>query len=250
MTALRRVVLLCAVVALWGMAGCSSVQESSPTTTPDAGGPAFADVEPDDLSIGIVAGGEALPLVVADRGGLFREAGVIVTITRFETAAERDAALAAGEIAAVVCTLADAATLEEAGTPVALVSVLSDPTRAAESTQAPEAAADVAAFGLSDERAYLAISDYYLAFPAGLLATRAALEASDGAVVRIQADPAAHQAVLAEIAGADVAVAGGAYLPSMAPGSSEVEQELASLKGDRPEFAQIAVTDLVLDIGR
>ena len=250
MTALRRVVLLCAVVALWAMVGCSSAQESSSTTTPDAGGPAFADVEPDDMSIGIVAGGEALPLVVADRSGLFREAGVIVTITRFATPAERDAALAAGTIDAIVGTLQDAAALEAAGTPVAMISVLADPARGLESTAAPAAGADTASFGLSGERAYLIVSDYYVALPAGLLGARAVLEASDGAVVRIQADPAAHQTVLAEIVGADVAVAGGAYPPSLAPGPTEVEQQLASLVAAGQGLGDITAADLVLDIGR
>ena len=250
MTALRRVALLCAVVVLWAMVGCSSAQESPSTTAPDAGGPAFADVEPDDLSVGIVAGGEALPLVVADRGGLFREAGVIVTITRFATAAERDVALAEGTIDAVVGTLRDAAALEAAGTPVAVVATIADPIRGLETTAAPAAGADTASFGLSGERAYLIVSDYYVALPAGLLGARAVLEANDGAVVRIQADPAAHQSVLAEIAGADVAVAGGAYPPSMAPGTAGVGQELAALAAADQRLSDITAEDLVLDIGR
>lgn len=251
MTASRRFVLLCALATVLTLTGCSVVDETATGGGGAApGGPAFANVEPDEIAIGIVSGGEALPLVVADRGGLFREAAVTVKITRFGTAAERDAALAAGEIDAMVAELDAAVVLEAAGTPVAVVSLMADPERAINSTSTPGVAENPAAFGLTGSRAYFVVSDYYLALPSGLLATRAALEASDVAVVSIQADPDVHQGVLGDIAPGDFTVASGAYGPSSAPGASAVGDELAALVTARPELTGVSAEDLILDIGR
>ncbi|MHB1451396.1 MAG: ABC transporter substrate-binding protein [Coriobacteriia bacterium] len=251
MTASRWAVLLCAVTAVLALVGCSATDETvTGGVGAAAGGPAFANVEPDEITIGIAAGGEALPLVVADRGGLFDEAGVTATITRFETAAERDAALAAGEIDAMVAELDSAVALEAAGTQVAVVSLMADPAGALESTSTPAVAQSPALFGLTGSRAYFVVSDFYLALPSGLLATRAALEASDIAVVSIQADPGAHLGVLGDIAPGDVTVAVGAYGPSAAPGEGAVGTELASLVAARPELSGVSTGDLILDIGR
>lgn len=251
MTTSRWAVLLCAVTTVLTLVGCSAADE---TVTGDAGAaagrPAFANVEPDEIAIGVVAGGEALPVEVAARGGLFGEAGVVATITRFDTIAERDAALAAGEIDAMVAELDAAVALEAAGTPVAVVSLVADTAGAAGSMSTPGAAENPAAFGLTGSRAYFVVSDYYIALPSGLLATRAALEASDVAVVSIQADPTAHQGVLGAIAPGAVTVAGGAYWPSAAPGASAVEEALATLAAARPELAGVSAGDLILDIGR
>lgn len=202
------------------------------------------------MTIGIVGGGEALPLAVADQGGLFSQAGVTVTIARFESAAERDAALAAGEVDAIVGALDAAVALEAAGTPVSVVSLVADPARAHESTQAPAANGDVAGSGLAGERAYLVVSDYYIALPSGLLAARAVLDAADAAVVRIQADPGAQHAVLAELTSVEATIAGGAYPSSSAPAMAEVQEALAALATARPELAEVTADDLVLDIRR
>ncbi|MHB8051364.1 MAG: hypothetical protein ACYDHQ_09140, partial [Coriobacteriia bacterium] len=105
-------------------------------------------------------------------------------------------------------------------------------------------------FGLTGSRAYFVVSDFYLALPSGLLATRAALEASDIAVVSIQADPGVHLGVLGDIAPGDVTVAVGAYGPSAAPGEGAVGTELASLVAARPELSGVSTGDLILDIGR
>lgn len=246
MTVCRPVALLCAATMVLALAGCSaSGDTATPGADPASDAPAFADVEPDELVIGIAPGGDALPLVVADRQGSFDEAGVTVTIKPFATAKERDAALAAGEIDAMVADLVSAATLEVADTPVAIVSVLADlavPAGEASTSDGQDAGQGQ---GAATGRSYLMISDYYIALPSGLLAARAALEAVDAAVVRIQADPAAHQPVLTEIAGTGVTVDGGAYPASVAPGIAEIESALESL-----DLSGVAAGDLVLDIGR
>lgn len=251
MTARRWAVLLCAVVVVLMLTGCAAGDDPGTDGAPPvSGGPAFANVEADEITIGIVDGGEALPLAVADRSGLFSEAGVTATIARFESVAERDAALAAGDVDAIVGTLDAAAVLEAAGTPVSVVSLLADPAGARESTETPVAADDVAGFGLAGERAYLVVSDYYIALPSGLLATRAVLDAADAAVVRIQADPGAQHETLAAMVPGEVTVAGGAYRPSVAPGMAEVQDMLAARAAAHPDAAQVTAADLVLDIGR
>ncbi|MDY0340339.1 MAG: ABC transporter substrate-binding protein [Coriobacteriia bacterium] len=251
MTSRRWAVLLCAVAVALMFAGCSAGDDTvADDIVPATGGPAFANVEVDEIVIGVVNGGEALSLAVADKSGLFSQAGVAATIIHFESAAERDAALAAGEVDAIVCALDDAAALEAAGTPVAVVSLLVDPADAGESTQTPGTADSVVGFGLTGACGYLVVSDYYIALPSGLLATRAVLDAADAAVVRIQDDPGAQQAILAEMVPGEVAVAGGAYPPSTVPGVTEIQDMLATLAAARPELAQVTADDLVLDIGR
>ncbi|MBN2248054.1 MAG: hypothetical protein JW733_05085 [Coriobacteriia bacterium] len=251
MTARRWAALLCAAAITFVLAGCSADgQTASDAAGPQAGGPAFANVEPDEIIIGFAAGAEALPFVVAEREGLFSDAGVGATIVRFDTAVERDAALVAGDIDAMVAELGVAAGLEAAGTPVAVVSLVADPMGANGPASTPEAGQAPAESGLGVERAYLVVSDYYIAIPSGLLATRAALEASDAAVVRIQAGPATYQEALGGMTPGGSTVAGGAYRPSSAPGVTVVQQFLDALVGARPEIAGVSADDLVLDIGR
>lgn len=242
----RRILLLCALVAALAFTGCSGTDGAAvPEGAAGVGGPAFENVEPDAVTIGVVAGGEALPLLVAEQSDLFAGAGVEARIVRFDTAEERDAALTAGEIDAFVGGLDSAATLEVAGTPVAVVALMADAALIRESTATPEPGFDPAAFGLGNASAYLVVSDHYLALPSGLLATRAVLKAADAAVVRIQGDPAAYQGVLADAAGSeDVVVAGGAYRAAANPGTAEVERQLMELS------AALTADDLVLDIGR
>ncbi len=242
----RRTLLLCALVAAVAFTGCSGADGVAVSEgAAGAGGPAFQNVEPDAITIGVVTGGEALPLLVAEQSDLFEAAGVDARIVRFDTAGERDAALAAGEIDAFVGDLDSAATLEVAGTPVAVVALMADAALIRESTATPEPGFDPAAFGLGNASAYLVVSDHYLALPSGLLATRAVLKAADAAVVRIQGDPAAYQGVLADAAGSeDVVVAGGAYRAAANPGTAEVERQLMELS------AAVTAGDLVLDIGR
>ncbi len=250
MTARRWAALLCAVLAL-AQFGCSGAGDAVTRDPSTAAGPAFADVEPSAITIGVVAGGDALPLIVAERGDLFSGEGTVVRIARFESAEARDAALTAGEIDALVGGLASAAALEAAGTPVAIVSLVADVSLIPESTSTPTPDATPDAFGLGEDSAYLVVSDRYLALPSGLLATRAVLSAVDAAVVRVQADPAAYRDLLAQAVGRDdVVIAGGAYRASSSPGVAHIEQQLLDLSVTHPEIAGVASGDLVLDIGR
>ena len=246
MTLQHRILLPCALVAALAFTGCSGTDgATAPEGSVGAGGPAFENVEPDSLTIGVVTGGEALPLLVAEQSDLFAAAGVEARIVRFDTAEERDAALTAGEIDAFVGGVDAAAALEAAGTPVAIVSLVADAASSLESTSTPVTGLDPAVFGLSGASAYLVVSDHYLALPSGLLATRAVLKAIDAAVVRIQGDPDTYQGVVADATGReDVEVAGEAYRASASPGVTEIEWQLEELS------AALAADDLVLDIGR
>lgn len=248
----RRILLLCALVAALALSGCTESDGSEvPEGAAGDGGPAFENVEPDAITLGVLAGGEALPLLVADHHDLFSAAGVEARIVRFDTAEARDAALTLGEIDAFVGGIDSAAALEAAGTQVAMVSVVAEPALTVDSTATPVTGLDPAAFGLGDEGAYLVISDRYIALPSGLLAARAVLEALDAAVVRIQGDPGAYRGMLAEAAGRDdVVVAGEAYPASASPGVTEVGRLLQEIAAAQPGAAALAVDDLVLDIGR
>ncbi|KUK49373.1 MAG: Extracellular solute-binding protein family 3 [Actinobacteria bacterium 66_15] len=238
-------VYACAILALMLLAGCSAVGgEDVPVST----GPAFQDVDPDPIRIGVTPGGDALPLWVADREGLFGDAGVEAEIVVFESSAERDAALAGGSIDAFVGGIASAMALEISGAPVALVATLADPARSGETTGAalPEGASD----GLSTDPVFLGIADHYLALPSGLLASRAVLQAYNAAVVRIQADPGGYRDLLAEVARIDDVSVSTRYLAAAAPGRSLVESLLVQQETGGNGSPAPGCDDLVLDIVR
>jgi NitT/TauT family transport system substrate-binding protein len=73
--------------------------------------PAFAA----PLRVGILPDADSLPLLVADAEGLFAGAGVTVSLVRFNTALERDAALQAGAIDGAVSDLLAVALAAQGG---------------------------------------------------------------------------------------------------------------------------------------
>jgi ABC-type nitrate/sulfonate/bicarbonate transport system substrate-binding protein len=237
-------VYACAVLALLLVSGCSATNgDAAP-----AAGPAFQDVDPDPITVGIAPGGDALPLRVAEREGLFADAGVEVVIVAFESPEERDAALAGGSIDAFVGGIASAVALESSGVPVALVATLTDPAGSGETsgTALPDGVTD----GLSAEPVFLGVADHYLALPSGLLASRGVLQAYNAAVVRIQADPAAYRDLLAEAVRSDDVSVSTRYLAAAAPGRSRVEGLLRQMGASGEGSPAPGYDDLVLDIVR
>lgn len=75
------------------------------------------------LTMGLIPIEDTLPFWVAERRGYFREEGVSVNLKTFASAAERDAALTAGEIDGAVADLVAAALLHAGGTRVGVVSL-------------------------------------------------------------------------------------------------------------------------------
>ncbi len=83
-----------------------------------AAAPAFAapaSVPPAPLRVGILPDADSLPLLVADAEGLFASAGVTVSLLRFNTAVERDAALQANAIDGAVSDLLAVALAAQGG---------------------------------------------------------------------------------------------------------------------------------------
>lgn len=92
-----------------GLGGCSSRS---------------GDVAAGAIRIGYVASEDCLPLWVAERDGLAKDAGLGMKLSDFATAEERDAALAGGEVDAVVGDVVSAAKMRLAGTPVRIATVM------------------------------------------------------------------------------------------------------------------------------
>lgn len=112
MNVLRRVLAtIAAAVLAVAAAGCSS------KTSTD--GTALAPVR-----IGVVASEDCLPLWVAERDGLFKDAGLDVRIVGYGSAQERDAACKGGTVDAVASDLVAAARLRGSGTGVRVVTVM------------------------------------------------------------------------------------------------------------------------------
>lgn len=108
------------VAVLGGLVACSPSQSStapSTTTTPAATAPA-------KIRIGTLPTEDVLPLWVAERDGLFKKAGLDVTITTFQSAQERDAALTAGAIDGVMGDPIAAALLRAGGVPVKITTIM------------------------------------------------------------------------------------------------------------------------------
>lgn len=106
--------VLCVVMAA-GLAGCSK-----PAATP--GTP--AKPSPVKIRIGTLPTEDSLPLWVAERNTLFTEAGLDVSISVFQSAQERDAALTAGAIDGFMGDLIAATSLRAGGVPVKVVTVM------------------------------------------------------------------------------------------------------------------------------
>ncbi|MEW6399168.1 MAG: MetQ/NlpA family ABC transporter substrate-binding protein [Bacillota bacterium] len=75
------------------------------------------------LTMGLIPIEDTLPFWVAERQGYFQEEGVAVNLKTFASAAERDAALTAGEIDGAVADLVAVALLHAGGTRVGVVSL-------------------------------------------------------------------------------------------------------------------------------
>lgn len=114
---LARLALSAAVLATV-LTGCG--RDSEPPS-PEEGKPR----EPIPMRIGTLPTEDALPLWVAEQRGLFAEAGLPkVEITTFQSAQERDAALAAGAIDAFMGDIIAAAALYQSGTKVTIATVM------------------------------------------------------------------------------------------------------------------------------
>ncbi|MCG2807529.1 MAG: MetQ/NlpA family ABC transporter substrate-binding protein [Coriobacteriia bacterium] len=109
MLRLRRTIACLAVLVLSMsmLTGCAS--KSADTSAAE---------EPAKLApirIGVLPTEDSLPLWVADKEGLFADAGLDVSFVNFQAAAERDAAFTAGEIDAFMGDMIAAALLEQGG---------------------------------------------------------------------------------------------------------------------------------------
>lgn len=80
--------------------------------------------EPLPLVVGTLPTEDSLPLWAAEANGWFAPAGLRVEIVTFQSAQERDAALVAGSIQAFMGDLIATASLEAAGTPVSVATVM------------------------------------------------------------------------------------------------------------------------------
>lgn len=77
----------------------------------------FVDKETEEmhLNVGLISSISALPLLIAQEQGYFKEQGIDVDITYFKAAKDRDAALQAGELEGVLCDQIAISTYQNAG---------------------------------------------------------------------------------------------------------------------------------------
>ncbi len=107
------------VIALT-LAACGTGQEER-----DHGLTPQAAVDPIAVKLGTLPTEDSLPLWVAEQEGFFADAGLpSVEIVIFQSAQERDAALAAGAIDGFMGDIIAAANLEAGGTPVTIATVM------------------------------------------------------------------------------------------------------------------------------
>lgn len=114
-TARTLLAAMLSIALVAGLAGCSKPAASTGTTAP---------VAPAKVRIGTLPTEDSLPLWVAERDGLFKKAGLDVTIQVFQSAQERDAALTAGAIDGFMGDLIAAATLRAGGVPVKVATIM------------------------------------------------------------------------------------------------------------------------------
>ena len=110
------VLALAAGLAVSALAGCT------PSSTQTSGG--GTSVAPAKIRIGTLTTEDALPLWVAERDGLFKKAGLDVSITVFQSAQERDAALTAKSIDGFMGDIIAAAALRAGGVPVKITTIM------------------------------------------------------------------------------------------------------------------------------
>jgi NitT/TauT family transport system substrate-binding protein len=111
------VTVLCLLLAL-SVAACSAPAASAP------GSGSTSAPAPVAIRIGTLPTEDSLPLWVAERDGLFKKAGINVTITLFQSAQERDAALTAGAIDGEMGDLIAASLLRAGGVPVKVATIM------------------------------------------------------------------------------------------------------------------------------
>lgn len=112
------VTVLCLLLAL-SLVACSTPAAPSGSGTGTTSAPT-----PTAIRIGTLPTEDSLPLWVAERDGLFTKAGLSVTITSFQSAQERDAALAAGAIDGFMGDMIAASLLRAGGVPVKVTTVM------------------------------------------------------------------------------------------------------------------------------
>ena len=97
-----------------GMTTLESTEEKSPAQEAVS---EFVGKNTEDmhLNVGLISSISALPLLVAQEQGYFKEQGIDVDITYFKAAKDRDAALQAGELEGVLCDQIAISTYQNAG---------------------------------------------------------------------------------------------------------------------------------------
>jgi NitT/TauT family transport system substrate-binding protein len=106
-----RIAVAAVLVLALALAGCSGTSSTEPTKLTK-------------VRIGTLPTEDALPLWVAQKQGLFKKAGLDVSITTFQSAQERDAALTASAIDGFMGDIIAAAELEAGGVPVRITTVM------------------------------------------------------------------------------------------------------------------------------
>lgn len=122
-----RALIAAALVAAVALAGCAKPETAEQPTVPGIDPKEFTAAK-----IGVLPTEDSLPLWVAEQDNLFQRAGIPkVEIVMFQSAQERDAALASGAIDGFMGDLIAAANLEAAGTPVTVLTLMlgSDPSQ-------------------------------------------------------------------------------------------------------------------------
>ncbi len=118
---IRTALAVCiALVMVLGVSACA------PSTTSSSAPPAppSTSVTPAKVRIGTLPTEDSLPLWVAQQEGLFKAAGLDVTIVSFQSAAERDAAFTAGAVDGFMGDMVAAASLRAGGIPVKVVTIM------------------------------------------------------------------------------------------------------------------------------
>ena len=113
--------IVAAVLAIVLLAGCGGAKPQD-TYNKQPGTPA-ANEPVGSLKIGQMATIDGLPFWVAESKDYYRLQGVDVELVSFKSAAERDAALASGQIDGTLTDIMGAVTLHDNGTPVQITSI-------------------------------------------------------------------------------------------------------------------------------
>ncbi|MDI6813480.1 MAG: MetQ/NlpA family ABC transporter substrate-binding protein [Desulfitobacteriaceae bacterium] len=112
-------VLLILIMMMFVLGGCSNA--STPSTPAPSAQTAGQTAQP--VKIGILPIEDNLPFYVADKDGLFKQAGIRVELVPFPSAVERDSALQAGQIDGEVADLVAVGLLKKGGTDVKVASI-------------------------------------------------------------------------------------------------------------------------------